>query len=400
MKITPILGINGYKSKDGTYPIYIKVNIGNKRKLIPVEAKIKKDQWDEKAGRVKMDMHTNAQTINLKIIELTSSLEKNHLKGEGVEPGNKDDFYWWFDQRLNYTKEKHGTFNYKKLKSIKNKLQTFAPVLPVKAFDYEFILRYDTHLKSIGNSANTIADNMMRLGIIVEMIIGSGKLEAHKNPFKKYVAQTTRVKKNRVKMDVIDLLQTTDFSADDAKELAVNMYLYSFFNAGIRFGDLCRIKKENIIEGKLKYTMHKTTKERLIKQMPPALQIIDLYQENKEYIFDTRVNWSEIKKGMSAEQIRLEIKKEDESINARNTFYNKKLKEVCEEFELPKITFHTARHSFTDYVKQKKFKDKDFDVHLLKDLLGHSKVTTTEIYLQDFYEEESDQAMEDLFGKP
>ena len=57
------------------------------------------------------------------------------------------------------------------------------------------------------------------------------------------------------------------------------------------------------------------------------------------------------------------------------------------------LSFHSSRHSFADYCKNKKV-----DVHLIKDLLGHSRVSTTEIYMRDFYEEETDDAMDKLFG--
>jgi len=57
------------------------------------------------------------------------------------------------------------------------------------------------------------------------------------------------------------------------------------------------------------------------------------------------------------------------------------------------VTYHTARHSFADLAKSK-----SIDIHTIKDLLGHSKVQTTEIYMKSFYKEETDSAMDAIFS--
>lgn len=395
MKITPVLGINGYKSLDGTLPIYLKVNIGQKRKLIPVDFKVRTDQWDEKAGRVKLKTHDNAAHINLKIIDMMNTLERNHLQGGGVDVGDRDDFYWWFNERLEYTKKRHSTYNYDKLVVVKNKLKAFAPELPVRKFDSMFVLRYEQHLAGLGNAPNTIADNMMRLKIIVNMILKSHKLPGYVDPFQNYQSKTTKVVKQRVTIDFIQELEALPLDRYPQKELAVSMYLYSFYNAGIRFGDLARLKVGQVTDGRLRYRMHKTTIDRNIKQMPQAQRIYDFYSQNKkpsDNLFPLNISWR--KKDAPDE-----IRREDKSINKKNSLYNKYLKQVCRELDAPEITFHTSRHSFADYTKQKKFGGK-FDFHTLKDLLGHKNAKTTEAYLQEFYEEESDLAMDQLFGSP
>jgi integrase len=376
MKIKPILG-NDYKSKDGTYPIYIRVNIGKKRRLVPVGVKIKKEEWDAKSGRVKIDKRPNGAAVNLKILELCNSIEKNNLQGGGVELGNKEDFYWWFEERLNYSKQKHSLYNWKKLNAVYNKLKVFAPELSIKRLDYKFLLDFEKHMLGLGNDMNTVADNLMRIKIIVNSIIRSGAMEYHKNPFLSFKMTTQRTKKERIEIGDIEKLEAESFVKHPSIQLARDMYIFSFYCAGIRFGDLCRIKMEMIQGGRLRYKMHKTKIERNIKLMPQAIAVIDKYKNSKEYLFDTKVDW----------------KNEDQSINARNSFYNTKLKDGCDLIGIKKITFHTSRNSFADYAKKK-----GIDVHTLKDLFGHTKVSTTEQYMKSFYEEETDSAMDTLFG--
>ncbi len=390
MKIRPILGINKFVAKDGLLPIYIRVNIGEKRTLVPVDIKIKKYQWDVKSGRVKPE-HPNAQEINFKIIDLLNSIEKNYIKDEVVHSGDIENFYWWFDERLNYTKKTLSGYHYKKMYVIKKKLEAFAPRLPFKNIDNLFLMKYEQHLSGLGNAPNTIADNLMRIRTIVNMI--RKKFREWPSPFDGYVFKTTKVKKVRTSFDNIMKLYALPLDRYKQKELAVHMYVYSFFNAGIRWGDLCRIKVLNIQEGRLRYTMHKTKIERNIKQQSIPIEIIKSHSKGKkpdDYLFDVGVKW---RKNDDKDQIDLE----EQSINDRGTLLNAYLKAVCVSIDLPPITFHTARHSFADYTKQKKFGGK-FDFHTLKDLLGHKQARTTEIYLESIYEEESDLAMDQLFG--
>jgi integrase len=375
MKITPVLNPNDYKSKDGTYPIYIRVNVGKKRTLVPVGAKIKKDEWDENNGRVKK--RPNAAAINLKIIELCNSIERNNLQGGGLETGNKEDFYWWFQERLNYSKQKHSMYNWKKLNAVFNKMKDFSPTLTVKQLDYKLLLDFEKYMLKLGNDMNTVADNLMRVKIIVNSIIRSGAMEYHKNPFLSFRMTTQRTKKQRIDIDDIEKLQQESFTKHPSVQLARDMYLFSFYCAGIRFGDLCRIKVSMINGGRLKYRMHKTKIERNIKLMPQALEIIKKYKDSKEYLFPTKVDW----------------KNEDQHINARNSFFNTKLKWGCNQIGIKEVTFHTSRNSFADYAKKK-----GIDIHTLKDLFGHTKVSTTEQYMKSFYEEETDDAMDTLFG--
>jgi site-specific recombinase XerD len=55
------------------------------------------------------------------------------------------------------------------------------------------------------------------------------------------------------------------------------------------------------------------------------------------------------------------------------------------------ITFYTARHSFATILKKK-----GHSVELISELLGHSDIKTTQIYLGSFDDATKDAAFEDL----
>ena len=57
------------------------------------------------------------------------------------------------------------------------------------------------------------------------------------------------------------------------------------------------------------------------------------------------------------------------------------------------LSFHSARHTFARTAKQQ-----GVDNALLKNMLGHSKLETTERYMGDFDTIETDKAMEKIFA--
>ena len=67
----------------------------------------------------------------------------------------------------------------------------------------------------------------------------------------------------------------------------------------------------------------------------------------------------------------------------------------CNFFSFPLfirlLSFHVARHSFATILKRS-----GVDIALISELMGHSDLTTTQIYLDSFDEEQINTAMQHL----
>lgn len=286
---------------------------------------------------------------------------------------NEKNFYWWFEERLKYSKKKHAYNTWKNLNAAYHRLKEFKPKLTVNQINYKLIRDYELYLLESGNAINTVAEKLFRVKVIVQELVKCGIIEYHKNPFLHFTVSTERTQKLRITLEDFNKLEQLSLSGSEA--LVRDMYVSSFYCAGIRFGDLCRIRKDMIRDGRLCYTMHKTKKKRRIKLMPSVINAFFRYEG--EFIFPTNINWDD----------------EYKSISSRNAMYNKILKNICKKAGIPGMSFHTSRHSFADHAKKSQL-----DIHTLKDLFGHSNVKITEMYMQDFYEEETDQAFIQLFG--
>lgn len=332
-------------------------------------------------NRIK-NLRERKHEFNLLATAINQKLKDGWTPFEGPkeieENKNKENFYWWFQNRLNYSTSIHGFYNTRKLQSVFNKLKEYSPELKVKQLTYSFLKKYEVYLKEQKrNSANTIADNMMRISIIMREIENDGYIQRKENPFHIIKFNTERTVKERLNEQQI--IQLIKIKLEGQTDLARDMYLFSFYCAGIRFGDLARLKHSMCKNARLQYEMHKTKnkkKERNVLLLDQAKKIIKKYSKNKPYIFPLNINWNN----------------EEQSINSENTRLNKYLKKACKKADIPQLTFHTSRNTFADIAVKR-----NTGTRQLKELFGHSKESTTEIYMSDFYQEETDDALKNIF---
>jgi len=138
-----------------------------------------------------------------------------------------------------------------------------------------------------------------------------------------------------------------------------------FYAGGCRGGDMLMMKWHNIADGKMIYSQQKTGKKIILPVLPELQIIFERYKNDSLYIFPL----------LQKEKVVNEI-----VLNSKLTFINKYLKELCKYSGIfKKITTHCARHTFSDI----SLSLNQNDIYGLRDVLGHTSVKTTEIYLRD-----------------
>ena len=115
-----------------------------------------------------------------------------------------------------------------------------------------------------------------------------------------------------------------------------------------------------------------------------AKEIIDKYAYHRKKaaylfpIFDARVHKTPQQKANRIHKVCAQI--------------NRELKELAQELEISdNLTTYVARHSFATILKRS-----GVDIALISELMGHSDLTTTQIYLDSFDEEQINTAMQHL----
>ncbi|WP_419213708.1 phage integrase SAM-like domain-containing protein [Maribacter sp. X9] len=160
-----------------------------------------------------------------------------------------------------------------------------------------------------------------------------------------------------------------------------NVFLFSFYLAGIRISDVLRMRWSDIVAERLYYKMGKNDKADSLKLPEPVIKILSYYQVDKknkyDYIFpelktipinDSKAIYSRIKT----------------SIKRLNT----NLTVIADLAEIDKkITNHIARHSFGNTAGDK------VSPQMLQKLYRHTHLSTTIGYQGNFIHKNADEAL-------
>ena len=180
-----------------------------------------------------------------------------------------------------------------------------------------------------------------------------------------------------------------------------NAFLFSFYCAGIRAGDLLQLRWWNIKDegSRLEYIMGKNHKQRNYLLMPQAKELLALYYTESckpsDYIFPLLDSSAAYAKDTDIDTMPVDLKKALFSqIYSKNTLLNKNLKKIAEDAGINKpLSFHISRHTFASIARQKAVPSK-----VVQEALAHSSLTTTERYLHSFGTEEVGNALQKVFA--
>lgn len=340
---------------------------------------IKPSDWDEVKCQAKRS-HPYAAEVNLRLMTEWDNLHKNQILGKSVMRPNCHDLVSYYEMLLPSYKIKYSVAYYLKLDKIKNKMAEFG-TWSFEEINTIYLKNYEAFLIKRKNHKNTIYDDFKRIKMITRFCCKDGFMAFENNPILDFNVMQVDTKKERLVYDDILKFNQINIGHGEAIWHTKNRYLFSFYCAGIRFKDVCLLTWDNVKDGRLTYAMNKGGKKRDIKLLPMAVEILEHYKENKHFIFGMFSQLPKTKEDLHAK------------ISALNAVDNQNLKRIGNILKLPTaISFHTSRHSFADFAKIK-----GLDIHTIKELLGHSRVSTTEIYLRSFFTEESDAHFEKMF---
>lgn len=276
---------------------------------------------------------------------------------------------------------------YKRYTSVLNKLDVICPDgLLLEKLNYSFLKDHEASLLNENKHVNTVHNHQKTIRSIYYQAIKEGLIDQDKNPFFQFKLKTEKTQKEKLSADEIKTIEGLELPALSLLWHTRNYFLFSFYNAGIRFGDLATLKWENIKGERMVYQMGKTSHYKSIKLHPKAHNILSLYKPQKlqpsAYIFPLMT--------LKTDGDKLAFFNE---MSAKNALINKYLKKLGKMAEIEKtITFHVSRHSFSDIARKK-----GMGLYDISKALGHSNTTITENYLSSFDEESLDKAMDKVF---
>ncbi|WP_138481496.1 tyrosine-type recombinase/integrase [Dyadobacter bucti] len=416
--------INPKPNKHGFHTVFVRITVARKLKRFKTSVAIPLEHFNAKGkyGRWVRTINPRQAKLNHQIDEFIQQLklrvEKIEEKGlpvlvemnkpyinEGVTTVKMH-----LDSVLEEMKVEKAYIYYNGAKSMFSRFQNFVgDNTPLNVIDTDHIQRFKIHLISTKISNVTINNILKRIHAAFISAVRSNLIE--RDPFRAHdTLPELPSKKQRLNDEQIQKLEELELRTDKKINWPYhtrNMYLFSYYNAGIRVADLMQLRHGNITsDGRLEYEMSKTGHQKSIALNKKAKDILAIYSnpdaKPTDYLFPVLDNTAEYAKYLTyADKKKMGFHLREllqTAISGKTSQINNNLKVLSAQIGLDKsITFHTARHSFADKARRSMKKSDKITMYDIKNALGHKSILTTERYMNSFDKESLDEAMSDIF---
>jgi len=396
-----------FKSKvlsNGNHPLMLRITENKKRVMKSLGISVNPKHWDfnKEEPKPKCPDYELIQNIILKVKseyqhkileklsrdeEFTASSLINEQKEE-IKAKTVEEFYLSLIETLKQ-KGKIGN-SYAYLNSY-NTLRNFNKGKKLNYtfshIDVAFCRKFEDWMRSKGNKDTTLSYQFRTLRATFNKAIEAKIVAREKNPFIEYKLShfnTKTIKRALSKEDILKIINTNCSCQNELRQLAHNLFTFSYLCGGISFVDIAHLTPKNIIDGRLIYQRQKTQGSINLMLSDKAQQIIDKYadyQKQAIYLFPILHG----KRHITPMQKNNRVHKVCHQINQELKVFAKELNIKAE------VTTYVARHSFATILKKS-----GVNIGIISEALGHQDIRTTQIYLSRFDNEQVDEAMKNL----
>ena len=345
------------KKKNGTIPLAFRIIKNRKPSYMFTGEYILVKDWDDKTEKVKKS-HPNSTRLNNFLLKKLSEIHDtviesntnsqsdtvNEIKKKVVASKKQNDFFEVAQLHLQKVKERK---KYSQHNTDEGRIKIFKefvgkPELPLSAVTVTLLNRFQNYLlHSKGNAPRTVMNYFILIRTIYNIAISESMIDRRAYPFGKGKIQIKFPESEKIglsKQDVI-LLEEAE-TLTKAEQHAVNVWLISFYFAGMRVSDVLLLKWSDFKNDRLYYRMNKNEKLVSLKIPEKAKLLLEEYKavrDKKSPLVFKELRGTDLE---NRERLTVRIKTITRNLNRR-------LKQVAEKLEIEKnISMHIARHTF------------------------------------------------------
>ena len=415
--------LNNRANRNGEYNVQLLVSVDGKRRKqkTPIYVQRKSDFNASAKGAkwIRQSVH-NAELLNNELAKLMEKAQKsafelndaNNLTASRVISSlshDSNNLIEFVKTDIENNKEKFAYSTSGNKKTMLNDLQKFMEEqklneLLFKDITLDFLNRFAEFLLS-RMKASTARQSLKNLKAILSRARKLGVM-VENNPFELFeMPKVGESNKAKLTTEEVNRIISLQYEVNSTKWHVRNMFLLSMYCAGVRAGDLLLLRFGNVTEDlRLNYKMEKTNKVRNFKLVSQAVEIINLYRKENskpaDLIFPFMADNSMIAEiginstpteSLNYEQQREYVKKK-KSVTGT---INKQLKRIAKDAKIDKtLSTHIARHTFANRAK-----NAGINNGIIKELMAHSSLNVTEIYMGSFGDDQADKALDSLFSE-
>lgn len=385
---------------EGKFPVAIRITKDRRSTYLGTGQYVAEKYWDDK-NRLVRKSHPNAAMLNNYILNKVAEANQIVLDAELNDEsrtvsqlkrmimGKSPDFFEVAQMHLSNILSRGKHHHYDTERGRINKFKDFlkADRLPFDRITITLLRNFEGYLISErGLARRTTVNYLMLIRTIYNLAISEGIIDRSRYPFGKgkvtiKIGESEKIGLNREEIRKLESARCLS----PAQKRAVDVWLVSFYFAGIRVGDVLQLKWTDFNDGRLLYRMNKNSKLVSLKVPEKAKRVLDQYRNlvhTDQLIFP-------FLDGADLRDMR-EVSVRTQSVT-RNL--NRRLKTAAKNLGITKkLSMHIARHSFGN------ISGDTIPIQMLQKLYRHSSVTTTIRYQANFLHKDADEALDSVIN--
>ncbi|WP_118976748.1 site-specific integrase [Taibaiella koreensis] len=384
--------------QDGTSPLAIRITKDRKSSYIYLEYSIQEKDWDRQAQRVRKS-HPNSSRLNSYLLKKKAEADERSLElettktvvsakavSQKLKPKAGDTVFVQADLYINRLKEdgKFNRWNSEKsnVKHLKGFLKTD---IPFQDLTESVLKRFKAHLISKNKvTERTAINNWITVRSIFSQAIKEGACDPKYYPFGKgkLTIKFPDSKKIGLNAEDVTRIEAAEISRPEVNH-ARNLWLISFYFAGMRISDVLRLCWSDFQDGRMYYTMGKNNKGDSLKVPEKVVAILKQYEDIKQE--DTDLIFAELRRIKPNDRFEME-RAISSRINSIDRFLRDDVRKAA-NITKP-LTMHIARHTFGNISGDR------IPVQMLQKLYRHTDIKTTIGYQANFIHGDVDEALD------
>ena len=239
------------------------------------------------------------------------------------------------------------------------------------------LVAYQHWLCESNVSLNTISAYMRALRVLYHRALEYEGCLQDTHPFDKVFTGRAKTEKRSITQADILRLHALPLPSGSSLALARDIFIFSFYAMGMPFVDIAYLRKGQMKDGVILYDRHKTRQRIRVALLPQMTDIIHRYElAHSDFVFPILVSDKDASSHVSSENPTSEQLHHIYLRRLRQ--YNYSLHRLSEmlgsQFHL---SSYVVRHSWASIAYQN-----NFDIGLIGRALGHTKQSTTLLYIK------------------
>ncbi|GAB3040181.1 tyrosine-type recombinase/integrase [Spirosoma pulveris] len=388
-------------NKEGKLPLALRITKDRKSSFIHLGYHLDPTEWDDAKGQVRKS-HPNSARLNnfikKKLIEaedqsLELKTQKPHTSSRAIKqkikPSAGSTFFAQADLYLQRLKEagKYNQYTADKPR-VKHFREFIKHDLPFPEVTVAVLERFKSYVRiKLNLSERSAVNHIVMMRSVFSHAIKEGVVDEKHYPFGKGKMKIKFPDSSKIGLNKDEVESLKTVSLEGQPHHARNLWMISYYFAGMRVSDVLRLKWSDFQNDRLHYAMGKNNKAGSLKLRPEATQILDEYKSFKRNADD--LVFPELK----------DVNLDDKFVAQRTIAFKTSAIDKCLKTHVApaaniekNLTMHLARHSFAQLAGDK------IPVQILQELYRHSSIITTIGYQSNFTTQQADEALDKVIN--